>query len=136
MKNINYLALAYSSLLPLVIGCSRFYKKAKVHKAPQKLEILKRVKSRMTRKKMRRINVRNEIISNSSNQKLLGIPFNSNFRFDYHVASLSKKALQKLNALTRVAQYMSFAQRISIMKAFICSQFGYCPLNGCFTVGK
>ena len=75
-----------------------------------------------------RINERNETISNSSNQKLLGICFNSNFRFDEHVASLSKKASQKLNALTRVAQYMNLAQRRSIMKAFICSQFGYCPL--------
>ena len=75
-----------------------------------------------------RISVRNETISNSSNQKLLGIRFNSNFRFDDHVASLCKKASQKLNALTRVAQYMNLAQRRSIMKAFICSQFGYCPL--------
>ena len=75
-----------------------------------------------------RINVRNETISNSSNQKLLDIRFNSNFRFDDHVASLCKKASQKLNALTRVAQYMNLAQRRSIMKAFICSQFGYCPL--------
>ena len=75
-----------------------------------------------------RISVRNETISNSSNQKLLGIRFNSNFRFDDHVASLCKKASQKLNALTRVAQYINLAQRRSVMKAFICSQFGYCPL--------
>ena len=75
-----------------------------------------------------RFNVRNENISNSSNQKLLGVCFNSNFRFDDHVASLCKKASQKLNALTKVAQYMNLAQRRSIMKAFICSQFGYCPL--------
>ena len=74
------------------------------------------------------MNVRNEAISNSSNQKLLGICFNSNFRFDDHVASLCKKVSQKLNALTRVGQYINFAQRRSIMKAFICSQFGYCPL--------
>ena len=75
-----------------------------------------------------RISVRNETISNSSNQKLFGIRFNSNFRFDDHVASLFKKVLQKLNALIRVAQYMNLAQRRLIMKAFICSQFGYCPL--------
>ena len=75
-----------------------------------------------------RISVRNETISNSSNQKLLGIRFNSNFCFDDHVASLCKKATQKLNALTRVAQYMNLAQPRSIMKALICSQFGYCPL--------
>ena len=75
-----------------------------------------------------RINVRDETISNSSSQKLLGIRFNSNFRFDDHVASLCKKASQKLNALTRVAQYINLAQRRSIMKVFTCSQFGYCLL--------
>ena len=75
-----------------------------------------------------RINVRNETIITTQTKKLLGICFNSNFRFDDHVASLCKKASQKLNALTRVAQYMNLAQRRSIMKAFICSQFGYCPL--------
>ena len=49
-----------------------------------------------------RINVRNETSSNSSNQELLGICFNSNFRFDDHVASFCKKASQKLNALQKL----------------------------------
>ena len=39
-----------------------------------------------------RISIRNETISNSSNQKLLRIHFNSNFRFNDQVASLCKKA--------------------------------------------
>ena len=76
-----------------------------------------------------RINVRNETVSNSSNQKVLGIRCNSNFRLKDHVASLCKKTSQKLNALTRLAQYMNLVvQRRSIMKAFIRSQFQYCPL--------
>ena len=83
-----------------------------------------------------RIRVRNEAISNSLNQKLLGIRFNSNFHFDDHVASLCKKASQKLNVLTRVVQYMNLAQRRSIMKAFICSQFGYYPLVWMFHIRK
>ena len=41
-----------------------------------------------------RVNVRNVTISNSSNQKLLCIRFNSNFRFDDHVASFCKKTSQ------------------------------------------
>ena len=60
--------------------------------------------------------------------KLLGIRFNSNFRFDDHVASLCRKASQKLNALTTFCANMNLAQRRSIMRAFICSQFGYYPL--------
>ena len=53
---------------------------------------------------------------------------------DSRVASLRKKASLKLNVLTKVGQYMNLAQRRSIMKAFICSEFGY--WYGCFTVGK
>ena len=83
-----------------------------------------------------RINARNETISNSSNQKLLRICFNSNFRFDDHVASFCKKASQKLNVLTRVAQYMNLGQHRSVMKAFICSQFGYYPLVWMFDSRK
>ena len=80
-----------------------------------------------------RINVRNETNSSRSNQKLLGIYFISNCRFDdEHVASLCKKVSQKLNSFTRVSQYMNLAQRRSIMGAFISSQFGYCPLIGMF----
>ena len=75
-----------------------------------------------------RISVRNERIGSSSNQKLLGVRFNSNFRSDDHVASLCEKVSQKLNVLTRFAQYLNIAQRRSIMKTFICSQFEFSTL--------
>ena len=68
--------------------------------------------------------VKNETISNSSNRKLLSI----RFRFDDHVPFLYQKASQKLNALTRVPQYMNLAENKSIMQSFICSQFRCCPL--------
>ena len=74
------------------------------------------------------LKIKNETITSSSNEKLLGILFNNKFDFDEHVTSLCRKASQKLNALARVAQYMNLAQRRLIMNAFIFSQFGYCPL--------
>ena len=72
--------------------------------------------------------IKNETITNSSNQKLFGILFNNKFDFDEHDTSLCRKASQKLNVLARVAHYMNLAQRRLIMNAFIFSQFGYCPL--------
>ena len=74
------------------------------------------------------IKTKNETITNSSNQNLLGILFNNKFEFDGHVTSLRRKASQKLNVLARVAHYMNLAQRRLIMIAFLLSQFGYCPL--------
>ena len=65
-----------------------------------------------------RISVRKETVSGSLNQKQLGIRFDSNFGFDDHVPSFCIKTSQKLNALTRVEQYMNLAQRRSIIKAF------------------
>ena len=74
------------------------------------------------------LKIKNETITNSSNEKLLGILFNNKFDFDERVTLLCRKASHKLTALARVAQYMNLAQRRLIMNAFIFSQFGYCPL--------
>ena len=59
---------------------------------------------------------------------LLGITINSNFTFENHINNICKKASQKLNALVRVAPYMNTQKRRIIMKSFVTSQFGYCPL--------
>ena len=50
----------------------------------------------------------------------------SKLKFDDHVNYLCKKAILKLNALIRIAPNVS-KKRI-IMKSFIESLFGYCPL--------
>ena len=67
-------------------------------------------------------------IENSTEEKLLGVKFDSNLSFEGHVTSLCKKASQKLHALARISHYMDLNKRRSLMKAFITSQFSYCPL--------
>ena len=67
-------------------------------------------------------------IKNSTEEKLLGVKFDSNLSFEGHVTSLCKKASQKLHALARISHYMDLNKRRSLMKAFITSQFSYCPL--------
>ena len=52
--------------------------------------------------------------------------------FENHVSSLCKKASQKLHALARVVNFMDLAERKSLMKAFITSQFNYSPLYWMF----
>ena len=48
--------------------------------------------------------------------------------FNEHVSSLSRKAGNKLSVLARLSNFMSFKQRRILLKTFIESQFGYCPL--------
>ena len=74
------------------------------------------------------LKTKNETITNSSNQKLLGILFDNKFDFDEHVTSLSRKGSQKSNTLARVVHYMYLVQHRLIMNGFIFSRFGYCPL--------
>ena len=52
----------------------------------------------------------------------------SELSFENHINKLCKKVVQKLNALARVAPYMYLAKGKTVMKAYIISQFGYCPL--------
>ena len=67
-------------------------------------------------------------IETNTKEVLLGITIDKDLKFDDHVNNLCKKACQKLNALTCLAPYMNVEKRRIIMKAFIESQFGYCPL--------
>ena len=69
-----------------------------------------------------------EIIKSSANEKLLGVTIDNNLNFEKHINNICDKASQKLNALARVSSYMDLHKRKLIMKAFIHSQFGYCPL--------
>ena len=45
-----------------------------------------------------------------------------------HGSNLCKKANQKLNSLAPICHYMNSDKLKVIMKAFIVSQFSYCPL--------
>ena len=45
-----------------------------------------------------------------------------------YVNNLRKRACQKLNVLVRLGPFMNVDKEIMLMKAFLESQFGYCPL--------
>ena len=74
------------------------------------------------------LKVESSEVKNSKSQKLLGITIDNKLTFDDHVSSICTKASQKLHALSRVSNFMTFKQRKIIMNTFISSQFGYCPL--------
>ena len=73
-------------------------------------------------------NIDGNVTESEGNQVLLGITIDSNLSFNKHVNNLCKKASAKLNALARIAGYMDFPKRRLIIKAFVTSQFDYCPL--------
>ena len=67
-------------------------------------------------------------VKNGREEKLLGVKIDKKLSFENHVSSLCKKASQKLHALARVVNFMDLAKHKSLMKAFITSQYSYCPL--------
>ena len=67
-------------------------------------------------------------VKNSREEKLLGVKIDSKLSSENHVSSLCKKASQMLHALARAVNFMDLAERKSLMKVFITSQFNYCPL--------
>ena len=74
------------------------------------------------------INIKNFSIEGSSSEKFLGVTVDSNFTFEKHINELCKKGNLKLYALARYVKYMSTEKRRTLFKAFVVSQFNFCPL--------
>ena len=64
----------------------------------------------------------------SKKQKLLGVEIDRTLSFVEHIASLCRKAGRKLSVLARLLNFMCTNKKRVLMKAFIESQFSYCPL--------
>ena len=73
-------------------------------------------------------NIDNNCFESEYVHEPLVITIDLKLTFENHINKLCKKTSQKVNALTRISDYMSFDERKIIMKAFITSQFSYCPL--------
>ena len=67
-------------------------------------------------------------VTSQRNVKLLGIKIDNKLDFNDHVSMINKKASHKLHALARIFPFMNKNKLRVLMKAFIESQFGYCPL--------
>ena len=80
--------------------------------------------------------VGDELIWESSKEVLLGVTIDKNLNFNAHLSVLCKKVGQKISALARVAKILSFEKRRTLLKAFIDSQFSYCPLVWMFCSRK
>ena len=60
--------------------------------------------------------------------KLLGVEIDRTLSFDEHIPSLCRKAGKKLSVLAILSNFMCRNKKRVLMKAFIESQFSYCPL--------
>ena len=70
----------------------------------------------------REIRFDNTSIASSLKEKLLGITLASEVKLEEHISKICNIVNKKLNTLHRIASHMS------LDKAFIESQFSYCPL--------
>ena len=67
-------------------------------------------------------------IKRNKTVKLLGIKIDNQLNINDHVSSIYKKTSLKLHALARISKFMSKEKLRVLMKAFVESQFGCCPL--------
>ena len=73
-------------------------------------------------------NIGKDLIWESNDVKFLEIIIDRDLKLDKHVLKLCRKANQKLSALSRMAKLLSSNKRMTLYKAFVVSQFKYCPI--------
>ena len=80
------------------------------------------------------------IIEKSAYEKLLGVNVDYNLKFNEHLESILKKAMRKLNAVSRILPYRNFEKRLIVMKTSFTSQFNYCSsvqmFHSCTVINK
>ena len=67
-------------------------------------------------------------VKSSQMETLLGVSIDSELNFENHISNIYSKVSKKRNALRRIAGYITLEKRRILFKAFIESQFKYCPL--------
>ena len=77
-------------------------------------------------------NIGKDLIWESNDVTLLGVTIDRDLKFDKHVLKLSSKGNQKLSALFRMVNFLSFNKGRTLFKAFVESQFKYCPIVSMF----
>ena len=82
------------------------------------------------------VKVGEKIIWESSHEKLLGIVIDKKLNFNNHLNILCKKVSTKVTALARMVKIIPLQKKRVLMKAFIESQFSYCPLIWMFCSRK
>ena len=67
-------------------------------------------------------------IEKSTYEKLLGVNVDYNLKFNEDLESILKKAVRKVNVLSRILPYRNFEKRRILMNSCFTSQFNYCSL--------
>ena len=75
-----------------------------------------------------KINFKGSLISNKKIVKSLVLTVDNKLFFEPHLNLVRKMVSQKLHALARVSKFISKKSLMVIIKAFIISQFSYCPM--------
>ena len=61
-------------------------------------------------------------------ETLLGVSIDSELNFENHISNICSKVSRKLSAVGCIAGYITLEKRRILFKAFIETQFNYCPL--------
>ena len=70
----------------------------------------------------------NIILKHENSVKLLGVELDDKLNFVTQVSSMCKKAAKQLNAHKRIGHLLDQSSRLTIFRAYIMSNFKYCPL--------
>ena len=67
-------------------------------------------------------------LTNSCEEKILGVIIDNELRFDPNIRSMCRKAAQKLGVLNRISSLLDPEKKRPVFNVVIKSHFNYCPL--------
>ena len=78
----------------------------------------------------------NQTIKSVPSVELLGIHLDDKLNFNLHISNICRPAVNHLNALIRLKNYLSFNAKRVLINSYIISNINYCPLVWMFSTAK
>ena len=82
------------------------------------------------------LTVDNQTIKSVPSVELLGIHLDDKLNFNLHISNICRSAVNQLNALIQLKNYLSFNAKRVLIKSYIISNYNYCPLVWMFSIAK
>ena len=82
------------------------------------------------------LNIDGNQVTSEKTVELLDININKKLSFDEHIYALCKKAINQLNAISRLHRYLGFKEKEILIDSSVYANFNYCPLIWHFCSAK
>ena len=112
----------------------KWFKQNQMIVNPDKFEAM--VLGRHKQKEKINLNINEAEIKGQNSVTLLGVEIDNELNFNNHISNICKKAGNKINAISRIQNFLDQKEKEALVNTFVYSNFNFCSVVWHFSAKK